>query len=244
MTRTVLLLSLAVALAPAAAAHAQTAPAPAPPAAPTLSASLDPDTAKPTVVVAFGTQVTLSGDLKEADGKPLKGAEVAVSSRALVTGAEDQPAGTLTTDHEGRFELPLPKGPSRRLTLTYRRTAGDAEPAAVAKATLLVRAGVRVRATPSALHNGQLLRLRVELIGRPLPAAGKFVDLQVRRAGKWLTFASVRVRNGRLTYSYRFRNTVRKRTLLFRVQVPAFSTYPYVRGVSKPARVTVRPRRR
>jgi len=234
-------LVLVLALGPATAARAQTAP---PPAAPVLTASLDPDAKRPTLVVAFGTRVTLSGTLKEADGTPLKGAEVALSSRALVTGAEDQPAGTLTTDDDGTFAVPLPVGPSRRLTLTYRRAPADAQPAAVGKATLLVRAGVRLSAAPRSLRNGQLLRLEVKLLGRPFPAAGKFIDLQVRRGGKWLNFASLRARNGRLVYRYRFRNTRRTRTLLFRAQVPAFETYPYVRGVSKASRVVVRPARR
>jgi len=214
------------------------------PRAPTLTASLDADAEKPTVVVRYGATASLRGLLVDADGKPMPGAEVRLTSRALVTGADDLPAGTLITESDGTFSVRLPAGPSRRLTLSHRRAQGDTAPVAVAKATLLVRAGVRLRATPSALRNGQTLRLRVELLGRPFPQAGKFVDLQVRRAGKWLNFASIRARNGRLTYTYRFQNTRRKRTLLFRAQVPAFSTYPYIRGVSRAARVIVRPRLR
>lgn len=240
------LLLLVAVLLPATAARAQEPPvAPAPtPEPPALTASLDPDRQRPTVVVRFGTRATLRVRLLDGDGKPLAGATLRVTSRPLVTGADEVSAGTLTTDEDGAFSKRLPAGPSRRLTLSYRRSPDDATPAAMAKATLLVRAGVHLSASPTSLRNGQTLRLRGELRGRPLPAAGKFVDLQVRRGGKWLTFASIRARGGRFAYAYRFRNTVRKRTLTFRVQVPAFSTYPYVRGVSRTARVTVRPRPR
>lgn len=235
--RTLLLLLLAVLLAPASPALAQD-----PPAVPKLTASLDPVKARPTLVVPFGTSAKLSGRLVDGAGNSLGGVELQLTSRALMANAKDVAAGTLVTGPDGRFAVALIVGPSRRVTITYRRAPTDPEPAATAKVTVIVRAGVNLRATPSSLRNGQTLRLRGELRGKPFPAVGKFVDLQVRRNKRWLTFASIRALKGRFAYDYRFKNTTRKRTLLFRVQVPAFSTYPYARGVSSVRSVTVRPR--
>ena len=234
---TTLLLLLALALLPAASAGAQETGKPL-----NLSATLEAGKVRPTLVVPFATSAPLSGRLTDAGGNSLARMEIQITSRALMTGAKDVPAGTVTTGDDGRFAKTLKVGPSRRFTLSYRRAPQDAEPAAVAKVTLIVRAGVRLRATPTSLRNGQTLRLRGELRGRPFPAVGKFVDLQVLRGTKWLTFASVRSLKGRFAYDYRFKSTSRKRTLVFRAQVPAFSTYPYARGVSPAAKVTVRPR--
>ena len=99
-----------------------------------------------------------------------------------------------------------------------------------------------LKARPRQLLTGQQLRLSGTLRGGSQPAAGKVVELQVRRDGKWRTFADVRARQGTFSYRYRFSQVKTQRRLLFRALVPRFSGYPYTRGTSRAVRVTVRGR--
>ena len=90
--------------------------------------------------------------------------------------------------------------------------------------------------------NGEDITLRGRVLGRPLPAVGKLVQLQAFSRGKWLTFATPRANpsSGRWSYDYRFtatRGTVRYR---FRARVPRESGFPYASGASRYVHVTVR----
>jgi hypothetical protein len=107
---------------------------------------------------------------------------------------------------------------------------------------LSVRAGVVLKARPRTLHTGQRLRLSGTLRGGSQPAAGKVIELQVRRAGRWRTFADVRSHSGTFSFRYRFSKVKTERKLLFRALVPRFSGYPFTRGTSRAVRVTIRGR--
>lgn len=192
-----------------------------------------------TLVVGFGNGATAHGKLVGADGAPLAGAELHVLVRQRRDGAQPVDTGTINTSPDGTFTITLPKGPSRELTVDYRTTPQDPTPAATATARLSVRAGVRLRASPRRLRTGQLLRLSGELRGGPQPAAGKLVQLQVRRAGVWRTFADVKARKGSFAFRYRFSQIKTTRRLRFRAVVPPHGSYPYTRGVSPSVLVMV-----
>jgi hypothetical protein len=209
-----------------------------PPTGPRLSFAF-PD-GNPKLVVAYGKAATATGKLVDAAGAPIAGAPVALTVHESRDTAVDTDGGTVTTGADGTFTVPVPAGPSRRVTAGYRPS--PAEPPVTASIVLAVRAGVLLHATPRELHTGQRLRLSGTLQGGPFPAAGKVVELQVRRGGHWLTFADVRAKNAAFSYRYRFSKVKTVRRLRFRALVPAFGTYPYARGASRSVGVTIRGR--
>jgi hypothetical protein len=215
-------------------AHAQT-----PPAGPRLTLAFKNGAAK--LVVGYGLGAKATGKLVDAAGAPIAGAAVALTVHESRDDATDADGGTVTTGADGTFSVALPAGPSRRVTAGYRAAPTDTP--ATASVVLAVRAGVVLHATPRALHTGQRLRLSGTLRGRPLPTAGKVVELQVRRGGRWLTFADVRAHGDGFSYRYRFSKVKTVRRLRFRALVPAFGTYPYARGASRSVGVTIRGRR-
>lgn len=235
-TLTILML-LGAALLPAAPAAGQTAPAPL------LTARFDADNSDARTV-RFGRGATIVGHLEDEYRRDVQAAEIVVTSQVLADGAKVQYVGSAFTDQYGDYEIDVPKGPSRRLTFTYRVNRTDPTPAAEAQATLYVLADASFGATPNRLRNGQSMVLGGQLRGRPVPEGGKLVELQVYKAGRWRTFVVVRARegNGRFSYRYRFQSTLRTTTYRFRALVPVFSSYPYVRGASRAVRVRVRAR--
>jgi hypothetical protein len=79
------------------------------------------------------------------------------------------------------------------------------------------------------------------VLGRPLPASGKVVELQVRSAGgPWSTFRTVRAsRRGRFATRYTFRRGGPARYLM-RARVREADDYPYATGSSHAVRIVVR----
>lgn len=236
MRRTILLTLLLVLVVPAAAARAQDAPPPR------LTVVFDQG-GDSELTVDYGRGATLVGTLVDGAGQPIGAADLQISARTLQDGAGEQFAGTVTTDQDGGFEFDVPPGVSRELAVYYQPGPPGTEPAAVAKARFFVHAGARLSAAPRRLRNGQSMKLTGSLLGKPLPDGGKLVELQVRRGRHWLTFVVVRAgASGTFRYRYRFRATLRTRTYKFRALVPAFTTYPYVRGASRSVAVRVRAR--
>ena len=191
-------------------------------------------------VVDYGRPATASGRLADSAGNPVPNATLQVTVVQTRDGAADEDGGTVTTKADGTFKVVLAPGPSRRVTVTYTPPAPDVPLSA--SVTLSVRAGVLLKARPRQLHTGQHLRLSGTLRGGSQPAAGKVIDLQVRRGGRWLTFADVRTHHGTFSYRYRFSKVKTRRTLHFRALVPRFGGYPYTRGTSRAVTVTIRGR--
>ena len=102
------------------------------------------------------------------------------------------------------------------------------------------RAGVRLRASRRVRPGGRV-RFRGRLLGRPVPARGKLVEIQAFDGGRWRTFAQPRSRrNGRFRTAYRLRRTFGPRTFRFRARVRREASYPFELGFSKVVRVRVR----
>ncbi len=173
-----------------------------------------------------------------ANGGPVPRAPVTVLSRPR-TGATFAPIAALRTDPDGRLAFKAASGPSRTLRFRWVGTA-TARPAS---ADVLVRVPARstIAVDRRAVRNGESVTFSGRLGGRPLPAGGKLVDLQVKLRGRWRTFAAPRAdSSGRWSYAYRFEATRGAVRYRFRARIRREAAYPYELGHSRIARVTVR----
>ena len=189
-----------------------------------------------TLTTRFGARVVIRGRLVNQAAQGIGDAAIEVQGRSLVTGA------SVRTKPDGRFTLTLPRNPpSQKLRLSYRAFSGDSRPASEATLSLKVRAGVRLAVTPRQVRNRQAITFRGRLLGRPIPRAGKLVEVQVLFPGGWRTFATAKAnRNGAFKYRYRFMRTTQPIVYKFRVRSRRDGAYPYDTGTSRVVRVRVR----
>jgi hypothetical protein len=168
---------------------------------------------EPRVKVSFGRRVRLGGRLVNSAGHPLSGAKVVVYSQLLegkepVDGTEELD-DTVTTDADGRFAYSVEARSSHQFRFVYGGTA-----------TILPvedQAIVRVKATStfsvSADHvlNGDSVTFSGRVRGRPLPAKGKLIELQVEAStDEWQTFRTIRSDWSTRTSDWRCGTTLRR----------------------------------
>jgi hypothetical protein len=97
--------------------------------------------------------------------------------------------------------------------------------------TLLVTAGVTIKATPTKVQNRHATVFTGRLLGKPITKRGVIVDLQVFFRNKWRTFGAPRTnRAGKYRFKYRF--MAGAATWKFRARVRRESSYPYIEGFS------------
>jgi hypothetical protein len=197
------------------------------------------------LTVPFGAPALVSGRLtRAADGAGVGDREIRVVSHpsrgALVPAA----AAAVRTGAQGGFELRLPPGPSRRVTVSF---AGDGglEPASRAALELRVRSSVSLHATPPTLRTGQALRLagRVKTWGAPIPRRGKLVAIQYleQETHRWRPVLVTRTdHHGRFRTHYRFRYVSGRATIRLRATALAEERWPYAPGSSSPVTVRVK----
>ena len=145
---------------------------------------------------------------------------------------------TLRTDHRGRIEVRLRRGPSRTLRASF---AGDVLllPAS-GTATIRTRAHVRLRVSRAVVPAGSAVRFLGRLRGGHVPRAGKVVEVQALVGAGWRTFATVRSdRRGRVRHTHRFALASAGRTFWLRLRVRRESAYPYETGTSRAIAVRV-----
>ena len=191
-------------------------------------------TRRATLTAPYGRRNVIRGRLTTAAGAGIGGARV-----QLVSAIDGQPGARLDkggarTRRDGRFTLILPADASSRiLVLRYRGASRTLR--------LRVRAGVRLTVAPRTSARGRTIAIDGRLVGRPLPASGKVVELQARTArGRWSTFRTVRAaRTGRFATRYTFHHSG-PATYLLRARVREADDYPYATGSSRPVRVGVR----
>jgi hypothetical protein len=197
-------------------------------------------TAHATLTVPYGVRSVIRGRLTDAGGTGVRNARI-----ELLT-AIDGRVGTVLdkggarTRADGRFTLVVPRGASSRtLLLRYRSHAEDTVAAAETSLRLKVRAGIRLAAASRVVARGRAVSLDGWLVGRPLPRAGKLVELQARRGGhRWTTVRILRAsRRGRFATRY---TLWRRGRLQLRTRVRAAGDYPYATGVSRVIGVRVR----
>jgi hypothetical protein len=196
------------------------------------------------LTVPFGAPALLSGRLTRADGPGLGRRELRVVSHPSHGALVRIGAQTVRTGEQGGFELQLPPGPSRRVTVTF---AGDdsLEPARRPGLELRVRSGISLRALPQSLRTGQVVRLSGKVAGRgaPLPRRGKLVAIQYleQETGRWRPVLVTRSdHHGRFHARYRFRYISGSATIHLRATALAEERWPYAPGSSAPVTVQVR----
>jgi hypothetical protein len=199
-------------------------------------------TKRATLTAPYGRRNVIRGRLTSGGGAGIRNAKVEMLTAIDGRAGAPLDKGGARTRRDGRFTLILPaSASSRTLVLRYRSHANDT--VSIAEGTLRVRvkAGVRLSVRPRTAARGHTVKLSGRLVGRPLPATGKVVELQARSPGeRWITFRTVRAsRRGRFATRYTFRQSG-PALYLMRARVREADDYPYATGVSHAARVRVR----
>jgi hypothetical protein len=128
---------------------------------------------------------------------------------------------------------------SKTIRFAYRAHVEDTTFAQTTDVGLGVVASVALRPSSRSLRNGRSVVFRGTVAGAP-KSSRKVVELQVRKGASWMTFRSTRLRNGRFTERYRFTRTRGQATYVFRARVRQEAGFPFLTGVSKSTKVTVR----
>ncbi len=191
----------------------------------------------PKATVGFGRRVRFAGRLVDRGGNAIAGAPVQIYSQP----PEEAEAliATVTTDAHGGFAYAAKAKTSSKLRFLYRGTARNLP--AEGKAALLVHGRSTLKASRSRALNGQSVLFSGHVQGRPLPALGKLVELQVRLSHEWSTFRTIRSGpDGRWRIPYRFRRTCGLERFRFRARLPGEAHYPLEPGASPSVTVRVR----
>ena len=181
--------------------------------------------------VKFGKRVPIRGRLVGPAGAPIAGAILEVQTRTAVPGASVAAAGKVVTASDGRYTYMAPAGPSRVVRIAYRSHSADSSFADTSDVTLLVTAGVTIKATPKKVRNRHATVFTGRLLGKPITRRGVIVDLQVLFRNKWRTFGAPRT-NGAGKYRFRYRFMAGAATWKFRARVRRETSYPYLEGFS------------
>ncbi|MDA0182030.1 carboxypeptidase-like regulatory domain-containing protein [Solirubrobacter phytolaccae] len=193
--------------------------APAPPPLPVavesrLSAAFG--SGRAVVTVRWGERRKVTGTLTRADGRPLVGEAVTVTSRMRATGAVSVGVGRAVTDAAGRFSFLPAAGASRVLTFAH------------GGRTVSLTVHVVPRITIKVARSG---RIDGRVSGAP-PGISKLVQLQALHGRVWRTFATTRLQPTGGRFSHRPRTAARR----VRVRVAAEPGWPFVTGTSAAAR--------
>jgi hypothetical protein len=187
----------------------------------------------------FGRQVKLAGRLQTRVGHPISGAEIQILERSSTT--PEHLLATLTTDERGRW-LYLARARSTSVLRVVHVGSATTLPSQ-RDIRLLVPAASSIRAQPRRLRNGQAVTFQGRLQSRPVPAAGKLIELQVVLSHRWQTFQTVRSNStGAWTARYRFRRSCGLTRYRFRARLPTEADYPFETGRTRPVVVRVRGR--
>jgi hypothetical protein len=192
---------------------------------------------EPRAKVGFGRKVRLGGRLVDAAGMPLVGAQVNVYATPR-EGAE-RLAGTATTNDSGRYAVDIEARSSQALRFVYPGTATILP--VQDTATLLVKGRSSLKVDRGRVLNGQKVAFSGRVRGRPLPSAGKLIEMQVRLSDDWQTFRTTRSGpKGGWRVSYRFERTCGLQSFRFRARLPGEAGYPLEAGGSRGLTVRVK----
>jgi hypothetical protein len=192
----------------------------------------------PRATATHGHRIKLEGRLTNADGQPIDTGAIEVSSDSPGDAVGLLPVGLARTDADGRFTYVVRAG--RNKVLRFRYSGSRRIRPATADFELRVPAVSSIRARPRRLRNGESVRLSGTVSTRPLPSAGKLIEVQAYFRGRFRTFSTTRAdAGGRWRFDYRFGGTRGRVTYRLRVRLPAEGGYPFVTGRSPIARVLV-----
>lgn len=195
---------------------------------------------KRTVRSAYGRQVRLTGRLTTARGEPLGNAPIQVYSTVAPSG--EQLIGTGSTDARGRFVYTARAAATRTLRFVY--AGSPTILPAQDGVEILTRGSSSLKVSKRRTVNGGSVVFAGRVLGRPLPAAGKLVEVQVQLTKGWQTFRTLRTTDpaGRWSQRYRFQNTCGVERFRFRARLPQEAGHPFETGASRTVSVKVRGR--
>jgi 5-hydroxyisourate hydrolase-like protein (transthyretin family) len=183
----------------------------------------------PQETVNFGAKARFSGRLLDKAGNAVPGASVAVYQR--VSEEPESQIATLTTGPEGGFSYEAAAESSRRLRFVYAGTPTTLP--TEGSAELLVHGTSTIKVKPKHVINGGSVTFAGQVEGRPLPAMGKLVELQVRLTHEWSTFRTIRTDpEGRWSIEYPFKRTCGVEEYRFRARLPGEAGFPLEPGHS------------
>lgn len=193
-----------------------------------------------TVTSKYGQRLALTGKVvNAANGKPISGAVVTVTTTDTVPGASAAGTTTVHTNASGVYKYLAPMGPSRTITFAYTYKSDEQKNTGSSTVVLAVAARATVKPNARYAHNGNTVAFSGRVLGAPKSASTK-VELQayVPESG-WRTIGSTSVRNGKYTVKYRFGRTTGTNRYEFRVHVLPSAGWPFDEGFSKKTKVTV-----
>jgi hypothetical protein len=189
-----------------------------------------------TVRVRFGRAVRLSGRLTNSDGQPIDVATI--EALEVNPDGTTQPVGLATTGRSGTFRYVVRA--TRNRALRFRYPGSRRIGAARAPFRIRVPAASSIELNRRKVRNGEAVLFSGQVFTKPLPPAGKLVEMQAYFRGRWRTISTVRAgRNGSWRFPYRFGATLGRVTYRFRAQLPVEGGYPFIIGHSRVARVLV-----
>jgi hypothetical protein len=197
----------------------------------------------PSVTVPFGATAVLSGRLLNAEGAGLAGRRLRVVSRPSRGALVRRRVEAVITGSHGGFRLPLPQGPSRRITVSFSGEPGLAR-ARRPSLALRVRGSAVLHVSPQRLKTGEVARFsgRVRTRGAPLPRRGKLVAIQYYESASrsWRPVLVTRTNHsGRFDASYRFRYISGSARIRLRAVALPEERWPYAPGASHPVTARV-----
>ena len=192
---------------------------------------------EPRAKVSFGRKVHLGGGLVNQAGHALSDAKVSVYARPK--GGIEQLVGTVTTGSDGRFFYTVEARASQTFRFVY---PGSATILPVEDtATLLVKGTSTFTVKPKHVLNGKSVTFSGQVKGRPLPEAGKLLELQVLFASGWQTFRTVRTKaDGTWRIPYLFDRTCGEPVFPFRAHLSGEAGWPLETGNSRTLKVRVK----
>jgi hypothetical protein len=192
---------------------------------------------KTAVAATYTAGLRVRGTLKSAKGTPIANATVILWARNNTPGSKSVKLTTATTDSKGRYEATVPRGPSRKIIVSYTAFSGDSDPADTANLSVKVKAAAKLVTNVRTVRVGHGLRLRGRLAHKT--QGGVMVLIGAMDGGQWRSFAHVRTdRKGRFHYTYKFKPGSEGRTFYFSALVDD-RVYPFAAGFSNDARVRV-----
>ena len=192
----------------------------------------------PQATARHRTALKLSGRLTNADGQPVGSAPIEVSSDYPGDAVGLVPTGLARTGRDGRFTYVVRA--TRNKVLRFRYAGSRRIRAATGDFALRVPAATSIQVRPRTLRNGQRVRLSGVVGTRPLPPAGKLIEVQAYFRRRFRTFSTTRAApDGSWSFDYRFGGTRGRVPYRLRVLLPAEGGYPFLTGRSRVARVVV-----
>lgn len=192
---------------------------------------------EPRAKVSFGRKVHLGGRLVNQAGHALADAKVSVYSRPK--GGDEQLVGTVATNPSGRFSYAVEARASQTFRFVYPGTATILP--IEDTATLLVKGTSTFTVKPKRVKNGGSVTFTGRVKGRPLPEAGKLLELQVRFTSGWQTFRTINTEaDGTWRIPYLFDRTCGEAEFDFRAHLAGEAGWPLETGNSRTLTVRVK----